>query len=367
MTIPVLDHLAAYRDIKPEIDQAMSRSAAAGWHVGGPDVAEFESEFAAYLAVKDCLAFASGRIALVMALRAVGVKHGDEVILPANAMRASWDAVHECGAVAVPVDPQCDTAQIDPALIEAVVTPRTKTILVSHLYGIPADMDAVLAVARRRGLKVVEDASHALGACYKGRRIGAHGDAVAWGFSNLGRFGSDDCAGAVTTDNRLVALRLRILRDCESDSGCGRAGKGRSASIDPVTAAVLRVKLLHLDAWNRQRCLVAAYYQQRIDRSALTLPVVPALSSSSWHMFVVRHARRDSLRTALAAAGIQTAIPHEQPHGADSAEACAAGPNASALSARMASQSISLPMGAHLTAEQIHFVVSILNSLAAHE
>ena len=211
MSVPFLDLGAAYRELQTQIESAVLASMRTGWYILGPEVEAFESDFATYCDAAHCVGVASGLDALHLALRAMDVGPGDEVIVPSNTYIATWLAVSQRGATPVPVEPIEATYNIDPTLIEAAITPRTKVILPVHLYGQPADLDPILAIARRHGLKVLEDAAQAHGARYKGKRIGGHGDAVAWSFypgKNLGALGD---GGAVTTNDPAIADRIRVL------------------------------------------------------------------------------------------------------------------------------------------------------------
>lgn len=212
--ISFLDLKAPYLELKQEIDDAIARVVSSGWFIGGPEVDEFEADYATYCGANHAVGVANGLDALHLALRAMDVGPGDEVIVPSNTYIATWLAVSQCGATPVPVEPDAQTYNIDPALIEAAISPRTKVILPVHLYGQPADMDPILVIARKHGLKVLEDGAQAHGAKYKGKRLGAHGDAVAWSFypgKNLGAMGD---GGAVTTNDPQIADRL-------ADAGVG--------------------------------------------------------------------------------------------------------------------------------------------------
>ena len=211
--IPFLDLKSPYVELKAEIDAAIARVVGSGWYILGPEVDAFEAEYATYCGAAHCVGVANGLDALHLALRAMDIGPGDEVIVPSNTYIATWLAVSHCGATPVPVEPDERTYNIDPARIEAAITPRTRVLLPVHLYGQPADMDPILAIARQHGLKVLEDAAQAHGARYKGQRLGAHGDAVAWSFypgKNLGAMGD---GGAVTTNDPQLADRLRVLRN----------------------------------------------------------------------------------------------------------------------------------------------------------
>jgi len=358
MRIPFLDLKAPHVELREEIGVAISRVLDSGWYILGPEVEALEAEFAEYVDARHCIGLADGLDALHLALRAMDVGPGDEVIVPSNTYIATWLAASQCGAVPVPVEPGPLTCNIDPARIEAAITPRTKVILPVHLYGQPADMDPILAIARKHGLRVLEDGAQAHGARYKGRRIGAHGDAVAWSFypgKNLGALGD---GGAVTTDDPQIADRLRVLRNYGSRVKYVNEVQGCNSRLDPVHAAVLRVKLGHLDDWNARRGEIARAYLQGLADSGLALPHVPEWADPSWHLFVVRHPQRDAFQQRLTDAGIGTLIhypipPHRQQAYAQMRHAEDAFPIAN----RMADEVLSLPIGPHQGAEATAAVV----------
>jgi dTDP-4-amino-4,6-dideoxygalactose transaminase len=357
--IPFLDLKAPYAELKRELDEAIARIVGSGWFIGGPEVEAFESEFAANCEAKHAVGVANGLDALHLALRAMNVGPDDEVIVPSNTYIATWLAVSHCGATPVPVEPNELTFNIDPSRIEAAITPRTRAILPVHLYGQPADMDPILAVARKHGLRVLEDGAQAHGARYKGRRLGAHGDAVAWSFypgKNLGAMGD---GGAVTTDNPEIADRVRVLRNYGSRVKYVNEMQGYNSRLDPIQAAILRVKLTHLDEWNARRAVIAERYRQGLSDCGLTLPHVPDGAEPVWHLYVVRHAQRDALQQALADAGVGTLIhypipPHMQQAYAGRGFIRGAFP----LAERIADTALSLPMGPHLRDEHLTDVIA---------
>ncbi|MDR3448854.1 MAG: DegT/DnrJ/EryC1/StrS family aminotransferase [Alphaproteobacteria bacterium] len=353
MTIPFLDIFVGYRELKAEIDSAIARVLDSGWYILGPEVEAFEEEWAAYCGTAHAVGVANGLDALTLALRALGVGCGDEVIVPSNTYIATWLAVSHCGATPVPVEPDEKTFNIDPELIEAAITPRTRAILPVHLYGQPVDLDPILAVARRHGLYVVEDGAQAHGARYKGKRLGGHGDVVAWSFypgKNLGALGD---GGAVTTNNPEIADRIRVLRNYGSRVKYVNEVQGFNSRLDPLQAAVLRVKLAHLDQWNARRATMAEQYSSGLAASGLILPETPDWADPAWHLYVIRSARRDALQKSLTALGVGTLIhypipPHLQ--GAYRQDSWATG--SFPIAERIASQCLSLPMGPHLNDEQ---------------
>lgn len=363
MKVPFLDLHAGYVELRTEIDSAIARVLESGWYILGPEVDNFEGEFADYCQAAHCVSVANGLDALHLALMAMDVGAGDEVIVPSNTYIATWLAVSQCGAIPVPVEPDESTYNIDPELIEAAVTPRTKVILPVHLYGQPADMDPILAIARKHGLRVLEDAAQAHGARYKGRRIGGHGDAVAWSFypgKNLGALGD---GGAVTTNDPEIADRLRVLRNYGSRVKYVNEVRGYNSRLDPLQAAVLRVKLAHLDAWNARRAALARIYLEGLRVTGLVLPHVPDWAEPAWHLFVIRSARRDELQQALTKAGIGSLIhyptpPYRQQAYADLSFATDTFP----LSSRLADEVLSLPMGPHLEIAQLDSTMASLLS-----
>ena len=250
--IPFLDLGAAYRELKTEIDAAVHRVLDSGWYILGPEVEAFEAEWAAFCEADHAVGVANGLDALILALRALDIGAGDEVIMPSTYV-ATWLAVTAVGARPVPVEPDPATHNIDPGRIAAAITSATRAILPVHLYGQPADLDPILALARSRGIAVVEDAAQAHGARYKGQGIGAHGDAVCWSFypgKNLGALGD---GGAVTTNRTDLADRIRVLGNYGSRVKYVNEVQGVNSRLDPIQAAVLRAKLRHLDAWTERR------------------------------------------------------------------------------------------------------------------
>lgn len=354
MKIPFLDVGATYRELKPEIDAAIARVLDSGWYILGPEVEAFEAEFAAYCEAEHAIGVANGLDALHLALLAMGVGPGDEVIVPSNTYIATWLAVSQCGATPVPVEPDERTYNIDPALIEAAITPRTKVILPVHLYGQPADMEPILAIAQKNKLRVLEDGAQAHGGRYKGKRIGAHGDAVAWSFypgKNLGALGD---GGAVTTNDPEIADRIRVLRNYGSRVKYVNEVKGFNSRLDPIQAAVLRVKLKYLDVWNQRRQQIAKQYLEGLAGTELVLPHVPEWAEPAWHLFVVRHPDRDVLAKRLANLGVGTLIHYPiPPHLQGAYKNAGFDTNAFPLASQLANEVISLPIGAQLSRKDI--------------
>ncbi|MDH3326302.1 MAG: DegT/DnrJ/EryC1/StrS family aminotransferase [Gammaproteobacteria bacterium] len=365
MKVPFLDLGAAYSELKAEIETAVLASLRSGRYICGNEVESYENEFAAYTETKYCVGVANGLDALHLALHAMDIGIGDEVIVPTNTYIATWLAISQCGATPVPVEPFDSTYNIDPGQIEAAITTRTKAIIPVHLYGQPADLDPITVLANKYGLRVLEDAAQAHGARYKGNRIGAHGDIVAWSFypgKNLGALGD---AGAVTTNDPDMADRIRVLRNYGSKVKYVNELQGYNSRLDPVQAAVLRVKLKVLDTWNTRRKKIAAYYTAALTETGLVLPTVPAWAEPVWHLYVVQCSQRDAIQKTLGKAGIGTLIhypipPHLQQAYAKTGYFKGQYP----IAERLASQVLSLPIGPQLDKTCIDLIINILNDYA---
>ncbi len=348
--IPFLDVGAAYRELAGELDEACHRVMESGWFILGKEVAAFEQEFANYIDAKFCVGVGNGLDALHIILRALDIGPGDEVIVPANTYIATWLAVTYAGATVIPVEPVERTCNLDPDWIAAAVTERTKAILPVHLYGQPADMDSINQVAARFGLKVIEDAAQAHGARTGGRSVGHLGLAAGWSFypgKNLGALGD---AGAVTTDDEGLAEKVKVLRNYGSQVKYHNLYKGFNSRLDELQAALLRVKLKVLDAWNARRVELAGMYLEALKDTPLVLPFVPQGMEPAWHLFVVRCEQRDALQAHLREHGIETLIhypipPHLQP----AYRELGFGPGSFPITEQIHREALSLPMGPHLT------------------
>lgn len=359
MTVPFLDLRAPYRELREEIDDAVARVLRSGWYLLGPEVEAFEAEFAAYCSAEHCVAVGSGGDALSLILRALGVGAGDEVIVPAHTFIATWLAVSDVGATPVPVEPDLGTFTMDPSLIEAAITPRTRVILPVHLYGHPAELTAVQAVADRHGLAVVEDAAQAPGAVHNGRRVGAAPSTVAFSFypgKNLGALGD---SGAVVTSDRQLADKVRLLRNYGSQVKYRHEVLGTNSRTDEIQAAVLRVKLSRLDEWNARRARVAERYLAGLEGLDLELPGVAPWAGHVWHLFVVRTDDRSALAVRLTEAGIGSLVHYPVAvHASPAYAPLGLGPFP--LSERLADEVLSLPIGPHLTDAEVGTVIDTL-------
>jgi len=350
-----------YVELKSELDQAYNRVMTSGWYILGDEVELFEEEFANYCGVNYCVGVANGLEALQLILEGFNIGPGDEVIVPANTYIATWLAVSYAGATPVPVEPDERTYNIDPARIETAITGRTKAIMPVHLYGQPTDMDPILEIAQRHGLWVFEDAAQAHGARYKGRRTGSLGDAAGFSFSpgkNLGAFGD---AGAVTTNNDELAETIRALRNYGSHIKYVNRYKGFNSRLDELHAALLRVKLQHLDEWNARRSRVANVYSQALAETELILPYVLEWAEPIWHLYVVRSPERDAFQKQLADAGIGTLIHYPiPPHLQDAYKDLGYSQGAYPVTERMAQEVLSLPMGPHLNYADVEKIIGFI-------
>lgn len=359
MKIPFLDLKAGYLQQQREIDAAIKRVLESGWYILGEEVDAFEQEYASYCEAKYCVGVANGLDALHLSLLALGVGPADEVIVPSNTYIATWLAVSQCGATPVPVEPDEATYNIDPSRIEAAISPRTKVILPVHLYGQPADMEPILAIAREHGLRVLEDGAQAHGARYRGKQIGAHGDVVAWSFypaKNLGAYGD---GGAITTDDSEVADRVRVLRNYGSRVKYVNEVRGFNSRLDTLQAAVLRVKLRHLNRTNEARREIAAQYLYGLPGTGLTIPPVPDWADPVWHLFVVRSKARDQLQQQLNQVGVGTLIHYPIPPHLQSAYVDLGFSKGSFPIAEQIHQEVlSLPMFPSMTSEQTSQVIA---------
>jgi dTDP-4-amino-4,6-dideoxygalactose transaminase len=365
VTIPLVDLTSAYNELRSDIDAAVSGVMASGWYVGGPELQAFEQDYATYCHAAHCVGVASGLDALHLALRALGVQPGDEVIVSSNSFIATLLAVSMVGAKPVMVEPDPQTHNMDPTAIEAAITPRTRVVLPTHLYGQPADLDPILEIVRRHGLKLIEDAAQAHGASYKGQRIGGHGDAVTWSFyptKNLGAMGD---GGAVTTNDPAVAERIRMLGNYGSTVRYVNETRGTNSRLDPIQAAILRVKLRYLDTWNDRRRAIAGFYQHALADSSVSLPHVPNWSDPVWHLYVVRTHNRSTLQDALDKAGVQTLIhypipPHLQQAYADMGHVR----GDFTIAETLADEVLSLPIGPHLTLDEARQVADAIQRVS---
>jgi len=364
VNVPFLDLQAAYRELQTQLDGACQKVLSSGWYILGQEVTVFEREFAAYCGARHCIGVGNGLDALELILRAYGIGEGDEVIVPAHTFIATWLAVSRCGARPVPVDPEETTANISASGIEKALTPKTRAIIVVHLYGQPADMDPICVLAKQRKLTLIEDAAQAHGAAYRGKKAGSLGDAAAFSFypgKNLGAFGD---GGAVVTNDLEIAERVRLLRNYGSTIKYRHDVKGANSRLDEIQAAILRVKLRHLMDWNQRRKQAAERYLDGLaDTPDLILPQAIDEAEPVWHLFVIRHPKRDLLQRHLRDRGIETLIhypvpPHLSPAYAASQNLAGRYP----VTERLAGTVLSLPIGPHITVAMQQAVIAAVRS-----
>ena len=352
---------AQYRD---ELVDACTRVIDSGWYIGGSELEQFEQQFANYCGTKYAIGVANGLDALILTLRAwkeLGkLKEGDEVIVPSNTYIASILAISANNLTPVLVEPCVDSFNIDPKKVEAAITGKTKAILPVHLYGQLADMPAIMDIAKRYNLLVLEDSAQAHGACLDGKKAGSWGDASGFSFypgKNLGALGD---AGAITTNDEELADTLRALRNYGSHEKYKNLFQGVNSRLDEIQAAMLSVKLNHLDAEIAHRCKVANAYLEGINNKAIILPTKEYDSAHVWHVFVIRCEHRNELQKYLAENGVQTLIhyplpPHQQPAYKEWNEL------SYPISERIHAEVLSLPIGPTMTMEDLNRVIQVCN------
>ena len=366
--IPFLDLKSINLRQRSEFHTALDRVLDSGWFILGNETLSFEREFAEYCGTKHAIGVANGLDALHLVLRAWGIGPGDEVIVPSNTYIATWLAVTHTGAKAVPVEPERTSFNIDPALVEAAITPNTRAIIPVHLYGQPAQMPALMELARRYGLKVLEDAAQAHGALRDGRRTGSLGDAAGFSFypgKNLGALGD---AGAITTDDDALAENLRVLRNYGSRVKYQNEVVGYNTRLDELQSAFLRFKLPQLDTDNAKRAEIAETYNTELQGiDGLVLPYVDPACNHVWHLYVVRCTQRDQLGKAMLQQGVGTVIhypvpPHKQPAYRSLGLASGTLP----IAEQLHDEVISLPIGPTMVASDVQAVIkAVRTSIAA--
>jgi dTDP-4-amino-4,6-dideoxygalactose transaminase len=363
MSIPFVDLKAQYHSIKTEIDQAIAEVLENANFIGGSIVSDFEKDFAEYIGVEHCIACANGTDSMEIILKAMGIGAGDEVIVPANSWISTAEVVNNVGAEPIFADVLEEEYTINPSLIEGLITNKTKAIIPVHLYGLPARMHEILAIAKKHNLKVIEDCAQAHGAEIGGQKVGSFGDAASFSFypgKNLGAYG--DAGGMVTNDSDLAA-KLRMIGNHGQLKKHDHQIIGRNSRMDTMQAAILNVKLPFLDQWVKKRNRVANMYWKHLSPH-LMLPIIPQGLYHGFHLFVTRVENRAELQNALDAAGIGHAIHYPTPLPFVGAyqyknHSAADFPVASAH----ASQIISLPIFPEMTEEQVMEVASVVNEV----
>jgi len=359
-SVPFLDLGYLHQSIRESLDAAYRRVIDSGWFIMGPELEAFEAEFAQYCEVKHCVGVGNGLEALHLLLRAYDIGPGDEVIVPSNTFIATWLAVTECGATPIPVEPNTTTHNIDPELIAKAINQRTRAIMPVHLYGQPADMDPINALAAKHGLVVIEDAAQAQGARYKGRRAGSLGHAAATSFypgKNLGALGD---GGAVITNDDEIAEKVKQLRNYGSKVKYQHDIAGYNSRLDEMQAAFLRAKLVVLDEWNARRREIADQYMTLLAETDVELPIIPEYAEPVWHLYVIRSNQRDELKAYLEQHGVSTVIhypvpPHQQvcyQHAMD---------YHLPIAEMIAGEVLSLPISPTMKTDEVQYVVSIIH------
>ena len=343
--------------------RALDRVLNSGWLILGKELERFEHTFAQYCEIAHCVGVANGLDALHLVLRAWGIGKGDEVIVPANTYIATWLAVNQCGATPIPVEPRFETCNLNPELIEAAITPRTRAIIAVHLYGQPAEMDAIIEIARRHRLKVLEDAAQAHGARWCGRRAGSLGDAAAFSFypgKNLGALGD---GGAITTNDPSLADRVTVLRNYGSRRKYLNEVKGYNSRLDELQAAFLLEKLARLDEDNRHRRLIAEFYKRRLKGiPGLHLVQDAEGAESVFHLFVIRVLNRETLVRSLNQDSIETMIHYPVPPHRQGAYDGQTLRESLPISEALSQQVVSLPIGPTFALSDAERVVESIRS-----
>lgn len=361
LDVPFLDLSAAVVECRDDFDDAYRRVLDSGWFLLGEEASAFEREFAAATGVEHAIVVSTGLDALVLALRAMDIGEGDEVIVPGFTFVATWLAVSAAGATPVPVDVDDATCNLDPALIEAAITSRTKAIMPVHLQGRPAAMAAIADIAKRHGLGIIEDAAQAHLARRDGVPAGSFGDAAGFSFypgKNLGALGD---GGAVTTNDASLAARVRSLRNYGSVVKYVHDEKGVNSRLDELQCAFLRVRLERLAEWNARRARIAARYLEALADLELRLPAVEAGVDHAWHVFAIRVADRDRVQASLGDLGVQTLIHYPTPPHRTAAYAELGGADLPVADA-ICRETLSLPIGPHLSDGQVEAVVAAVRA-----
>lgn len=364
MPIPFLDVRSSYIELKEELDAAFQRVMESGKYINGQELKSFEREFALYCGAKYCVGVANGLDALRLALGGFSIGDGDEVIVPAHTFIATWLAVSSVGAKLIPVDINDKTFNLDPDKVEEAVTPSTKAIIPVHLYGQPADMDAIQTIADKHNLLVVEDAAQAHGAYYKKNRVGSLGDVAAFSFypgKNLGAYGD---GGAVVTNNSEVVKHIRMLCNYGSHEKYKHEAKGANSRLDEIQAAFLRIKLRKLDEWNERRREVSRIYSEYLSSIPdLITPFVPDWANPVWHLYVIRHPDRGRIIRALEKEQIGVLIHYPiPPHMTNAYKGLARPRHRFEITEAISGEIVSLPIGPHISPKEVAHILEVLVS-----
>jgi len=365
MKVPYFDLIAQYDSLRAEIMEAIDRVCTKATFILGDEVEQFEQSFAQYCGVEHCVALNSGTSALHLALLAAGIGHGDEVITTANTFFATAEAISYTGATPVFVDIHPTTANIDPPQIEKAITERTRAIIPVHLYGRPADINAIGEIAGLHGLTLIEDACQAHGATYRGKRVGSFGHSAAFSFypgKNLGAYGE---GGALTTNDNEVAKLARALRSHGEITRYLHSYVGYNYRMDGFQGAVLNVKLKHLNEWTARRRHLSTRYRQLLAGTRVDLPEDAADADCCYHLFVAYVNERDKVRTALAEKGVQTAVHYPKPvHLQDAYQQLGYREGSLPHTERACARVLSMPLFPEMTDEQVEYAAQCLAEVA---
>lgn len=357
--IKFLDLNEAYIEIKPNIDNAISRVVSSNNYILGKEVEQFENNWANFCQSKYAIGLSNGLDSLILALRAIGIRSGDKVLVPSHTFIATWLAVLSVGGVPVPIDVDCNTYNIDLSKIEESISNDVKAIIVVHLYGQPVDLDGISSLAKKYKLDLIEDAAQAHGASYKGKKIGSHSDLVCWSFypgKNLGAFGD---AGAITTNREDLAKKIKKLRNYGCVSKYDNELIGYNNRLDELQAAILSEKLKVLEKWNERRRKIAMKYQDGLKDSNIITPLIQKNSISAWHLYVIRCEHRDDLKKELSKAGIQTLIHYPIPPASqNSMKSLKLNPKNYPVTNQIKSSILSLPIGPHLKEKDCEYIIN---------
>jgi dTDP-4-amino-4,6-dideoxygalactose transaminase len=366
MSIPFVDLKAQYQSIKVEVDQAIERVISNTAFIGGEDLKHFDQEFASYCGAKACVSVGNGTDALYIALRALGIGAGDEVITVAHTFIATSEAITQVGAKAVFVDIEPDTMLMSAEAVAAAVTSKTKAIIAVQLYGQPCDMDRIMAIAKKHNLKVIEDGAQAHGASWNGKRVGILGDVACFSFypgKNLGAYGD---GGAIVSNDEALIKRAKMIANHGRLEKYTHEMEGVNSRLDGLQAAILRVKLPYLDKWNADRQRVAARYLEKLQGSDVVLPTIRAEANPVWHLFVVRVKDRDAFQAFLKEKGISSGVHYPIPlHQQQAYEYLNMPVGSLPVTEQVAASIVSLPMYPELTNEMVDEVVAAVLAYAA--
>lgn len=362
--IPFVSFETMHKELRYDLDAAYKAVMDSNYFIQGQACEQFEKEFAEYCGVQYCVGVGNGLDALMLILRAMDIGTGDEVIVPSNTYIATALAVSYVGATPVFVEPELDTFNINPSLIEEKITEKTKAIIAVHLQGRPADMDAIITIAKKHNLKVIEDAAQAHGTRYKGRKVGSLGDAAGFSFypgKNLGALGDGGC---ITTNNKDIADKVRALGNYGSDYKYHHIYKGVNSRLDEMQAAFLSVKLKHLDKWNEERRRIAARYLSEIHNPLIHLPKASdEVFEHVYHVFVIRCSKRDELEAYLNENGIGTLKHYPIPiHLQEAYSDLGLKEGDLPIAEEISKTVLSIPMNYGITEEQISYVIDKINS-----